>query len=88
MTLAEAEQRMQQQWHDLVQAEQAGASLELLEQMYDRYILFAEEYNACVEYHQRQSQSRCQASTAGRRRQITRPALPHQNKKHDAKLAS
>ena len=88
MTLAEAEQRMQQQWHDLVKAEQAGASLEMLEQMYDRYILLAEEYNACLENYQRQSQSRRQASSAGRAKNITGPAMPRQGNKHDAKLAS
>lgn len=43
--LESAEQRMQQQWHDLVMAEQAGKPLEVLEQMYDSYILLAEEFN-------------------------------------------
>ncbi len=42
MTLAElerAQKTMQQQWYDLVMAEQQGSSLEVLEQMYDTYIL-------------------------------------------------
>lgn len=43
--LQSAEQRMQQQWHDLVMVEQAGKPLEILEQMYDCYILLAEEFN-------------------------------------------
>ena len=52
MTLAElerAEETMQQQWYELVRAEQQGSSLEVLEQMYDTYILLAEEYNRCCE---------------------------------------
>ncbi len=52
MTLTElehAEKCMQQQWHDLVMAEQQGTSLEILEQMYDTYILLVEEYNRCSE---------------------------------------
>ena len=50
MTLAElerAEETMQQQWYELVMAERQGSSLEVLEQMYDTYILLAEEYNRC-----------------------------------------
>jgi hypothetical protein len=45
MTLAElenAEQRMQRQWYDLVMAEQEGEPLEVLEQLYDSYILLVE----------------------------------------------
>ena len=56
MTLAElehAEKCLQQQWHDLVIAEQQGNALEVLEQMYDTYILLAEEYNRCCEEYQR-----------------------------------
>ncbi len=59
MTLAElehAEKCMQQQWYDLVMAEQQGNSLEVLEQMYDTYILLAEEYNRRYEVYQQESQ--------------------------------
>jgi hypothetical protein len=55
MTLTElerAEKTMQQQWYDLVMAEQQGSSLEVLEQMYDQYILLAEEYNRVYELFQ------------------------------------
>jgi hypothetical protein len=45
--LERAQKAMQQQWYDLVMAEQQGSSLEVLEQMYDSYILLAEEYNRC-----------------------------------------
>ena len=61
MTLAEleyAEKRMQQQWYDLVMAEQEGASLQVLEQMYDSYILFLEAYNRCSDAYHRESQGR------------------------------
>jgi len=67
MTLAELEQAekcMQQQWHDLVTAEQQGSSLEVLEQMYDTYILLAEEYNRCCETYQRENQGKWALSLA------------------------
>ena len=60
MTLAElerAEETMQQQWYELVMAEQQGSSLEVLEQMYDTYILLAEEYNRCCEASQQENQA-------------------------------
>lgn len=60
MTLTElqhAEQRMQQQWHDLVMAEQQGEPLEVLEQMYDTYILLVEEYNRCSETYRQEQQT-------------------------------
>ena len=59
MTLQElecAEKNMQQQWHDLVMAEQRGEALDVLEQMYDTYILLAEEYNRCSAEYQRECQ--------------------------------
>lgn len=76
-----AEQRMQQQWHDLVMAEQAGQPLEILEQMYDTYILFAEEYNACQQLDQRQKQDWHNA-------RVTRPLHRIHMHQQDAKLAS
>ena len=54
--LEHVEKNMQQQWHDLVIAEQDGADLQTLEQMYDSYILLAEEYNRCSEEYQREQQ--------------------------------
>lgn len=91
MTLAQlehAEQRMQQQWHDLVMAEQAGKPLEILEHMYDSYILLAEEYNACVQAYQSQRQSRRKAGTVRQQNSIANPTLPHKDKQQDAKKAS
>ena len=88
MTLAEleyAEKRMQQQWHDLVMAEQEGASLQLLEQMYDSYILFLEDYNRCSEAYQRESRTR--RSPASHRKRITTPISSHSDDEH-VKLAS
>ncbi len=61
MTLAELEQAekcMQQRWRDLVMAEQQGSSLEVLEQMYDTYILLAEEYNRCCEAYEQENQGK------------------------------
>lgn len=42
-----AQKRMQQKWHDLVMAEQQGASIPVLERMYNAYMLAVEEYNRC-----------------------------------------
>jgi hypothetical protein len=70
MTLAElerAEKCMQQQWYDLVMAEQQGNSLEVLEQMYDTYILLAEEYNRCYEAYQQESQVGLRVASAPKR---------------------
>ena len=77
---------MQQQWHDLVMAEQQGNALEVLEQMYDAYILLAEEYNRCFEAYQQEHQSRCKSAL--HRAQNTR--LNDSSEKGDAqvKLAS
>jgi hypothetical protein len=65
MTLTElehAEKCMQQQWHDLIMAEQQGNALEVLEQMYDAYILLAEEYNRCLEAYQQEQQFKCKSA--------------------------
>ncbi len=88
MTFAQveyAEQRMQQQWHDLVMAEQAGETREVLEQMYDLYILMAEAYNACIEKYQLKRQNRRVANPYP---PVAGPPLPRQGKQQDAKLAS
>jgi len=42
-----AEKRMQQKWHDLIMAEQKGASKPVLERMYNAYMLAVEDYNRC-----------------------------------------
>ena len=42
-----AEKRMRQKWYDLVMAEQKGASVPVLERMYNAYMLAVEEYNRC-----------------------------------------
>jgi len=42
-----AEKRMRQKWYDLVMAEQKGASIPVLERMYNAYMLAVEEYNRC-----------------------------------------
>ena len=55
--LEQAQKAMQQQWYDLVMAEQQGSSLDVLEHMYDAYILLAEEYNRCYEASQQKSQA-------------------------------
>ncbi len=56
--LEQAERSMQQQWHDLVMAEQQGEPLDTLEQMYDSYILLAEEYNRCHDAYEEQESQR------------------------------
>jgi hypothetical protein len=74
MTLLElenAEQRMQRQWYDLVMAEQEGEPLEVLEQLYDSYILLVEEYNRCSDEFQQEHLAR--RSSATKTKKITRP---------------
>ena len=93
MTFAQVEyaaQRMQQQWHDLVMAEQAREPREVLERMYDLYILMAEAYNACIEKYQLQRQNRRAGNNPVPRPNpaIAGPATPRQSKQQDAKLAS
>lgn len=83
--LESAEQRMQQQWHDLVMAEQAGKPLEVLEQIYNRYILLAEEFNACLQAYQYQKQNWYKTSSA---RQLPNNTGSRQSQQQDAKLAS
>jgi hypothetical protein len=59
MTLAQlehAQKRMQQKWYDLVMAEQRGVSIQVLERMYNSYVLAMEEYNRCSAEHQRECQ--------------------------------
>jgi hypothetical protein len=51
-----AEKRMQQKWHDLVMAEQKGAAVQVLERMYNAYMLAVEEYNRCSSEYQREHQ--------------------------------
>lgn len=46
--LEKAEQRVRQRWHDLVIAEQQGASTRVLERMYNAYIKAVDEYNRLV----------------------------------------
>lgn len=90
MTLAEleyAEKRMQQQWRDLALAEQEGVPLEVLEQMYDSYILLLEEYNHCCEEYQRESSAKRSPGPATKRKRITQPISPHKENGH-VRLAS
>jgi hypothetical protein len=79
MTLAElerAEKTMQQQWYDLVMAEQQGSSLEVLEQMYDTYILLAEEYNRCSKAFRQENQPVSRApSAAAKKNSRNNPSL-------------
>ena len=51
-----AQKRMQQKWYDLVMAEQRGVSIQVLERMYNSYVLAMEEYNRCSAEHQRECQ--------------------------------
>ena len=44
-----AEKRVRQKWHDLVMEEQSGASMQVLERMFNAYMLAVEEYNRCLE---------------------------------------
>ena len=56
--LERAQKAMQQQWYDLIRAEQQGSPLDVLEHMYDTYILLAEEYNRCDAASQQERQAK------------------------------
>ena len=89
MTMQELEQvekNMQRQWHDLVTAEQEGAALETLEQMYDTYILLAEEYNRCSEEYRRAPGGRGPLVAGGKKQSFL--GRDRQQKRDDIKLAS
>ena len=93
MTMQELEQvekNMQRQWHDLVTAEQEGAALETLEQMYDTYILLAEEYNRCSEEYRREQQrapgGRSPLVAGGKKQSFS--GRDRQPKRNDIRLAS
>lgn len=91
MTLQElenAEKNMQQQWHDLVMAEQQGAALDVLEQMYDTYILLAEEYNRCSEAFQREQDGKRSGRSAGKRHDNKRGYGSSEKQKDRVRLAS
>jgi hypothetical protein len=57
-----AEKRMRQKWYDLVMAEQKGASMPVLERMYNAYMLAVEEYNRCSATASAEAESAEQAS--------------------------
>ncbi len=56
--LERAQKAMQEQWYDLIAAEQQGSPLDVLERMYDTYILLAEEYNRCWQAMQLERQAK------------------------------
>ena len=59
MTLAQlehAQKRMQQKWYELAMAEQQGATIQVLERMYNSYVLAVEEYNRCSAEYQCEQQ--------------------------------
>ncbi len=89
MTLSDlehAQKAMQQQWYDLVIAEQQGNSLDVLEHMYDTYILLAEEYNRTYETYQQENQPALRATSAPKRTK-SRNSPSNDNQNH-IKLAS
>jgi hypothetical protein len=49
-----AEKRMRKQWYEMVMAGERGASLSVLERMYDSYMKVLEEYLRCYEEEQRE----------------------------------
>ena len=84
--LEHAQKAMQEQWYDLVMAEQEGSSLDELEHLYDTYILLAEEYNRCYETSQKENQPALRTTSTSKRTK-TRNTSPNDNQKH-IKLAS
>ena len=54
--LEHAEKRMQQKWYDVAMAEQKGVTVQVLERMYNAYMLAVEEYNRCSAEYQHEHQ--------------------------------
>ncbi|HYX48832.1 MAG TPA: hypothetical protein VE843_03770 [Ktedonobacteraceae bacterium] len=84
--LEHAQKAMQQQWYDLVMAEQQGSTLDVLEHMYDTYILLAEEYNRCCEASHKENQPALR-TTSTQNRTKTRTTSSNEDQNH-IKLAS
>ena len=84
--LEHAQKAMQQQWYELIMAEQEGSSLDVLEHMYDTYILLAEEYNRCCEASQQENQPALRTTSTSKRTKTRNTSLPD-DQKH-IKLAS
>jgi len=84
--LERAQKAMQQQWYDLVMAEQEGSSLDELEHLYDIYILLAEEYNRCYEVSQPENQPALRTTSTSKRTKTSNTSS-NDNQKH-IKLAS
>ena len=89
MTLAQlehAQKRMQQKWYDLVMAEQQGASVQVLERMYNSYVLAMEEYNRCSDEYQRECQAESDPIPVKQKKTVT--SNPSSQDGEHAKLAS
>src|SRR5262249_42704809 len=84
--LEHAQKAMQQQWYDLIMAEQQGSSLDVLEGMYDTYILLAEEYNRCYEASHQENQPALRTTSTSKRTK-SRIASSNDDQNH-IKLAS
>ncbi len=84
--LEHAQKAMQEQWYDLIMAEQEGSSLDELEHLYDTYILLAEEYNRCCEASQQEHQPALRTTSTSKRTK-TRNTSSNDNQNH-IKLAS
>ncbi len=86
MTSAELERvemRMKKKWHELVVAEQQGASMPVLERMYNMYMLAVEEYNRCRAELQQEEETSQQQIVQEQARQVS-PAPTRHNKKKKA----
>ena len=82
--LEHAQKRMQQKWYDLAMAEQRGASLQVLERMYNSYVLAMEEYNRCSEEYQHQVES---GPIPVRQKKLTRSNPSAQEDEHKKKAS-
>ena len=91
MTLAQlehAQKRMEQKWYDLVMAEQHGGSVQVLERMYNSYVLAMEEYNRCSEAFECEQDGKRGGRSAGKRRSNKRGHGSSDKEKDRVRLAS
>jgi hypothetical protein len=82
-----AEKRMRQKWYDLVMTEQKGASMPVLERMYNAYMLAVEEYNRCSASAPSEPTEQPEQASPTSTQRATSPAHPVHNGKRRRKAS-
>ena len=81
-----AQKRIQKKWYELVMAEQRGTPVQVLERMYNSYVLAMEEYNRCSAEYQRECQAESDPIPVKQKKTVT--SNPSSQDGEHTKLAS